>query len=93
LLRVVVARKDHALMLTCGSCDVSGEFAFRVGIPARSGAGGGILGLAPGIASVVAWCPGLDTKGNPLLAPRAFEELVRATGWSVFGPIPSQREA
>jgi len=86
------ARRVCALMMTCGSYDASGEFAFRVGIPAKSGVGGGILGLVPGIASVVAWCPGLDAKGNSLLATQAFEELVRATGWSVFGPIPSQRE-
>ncbi len=78
-------RRVCALMMTCGSYDASGEFAFRVGIPAKSGVGGGVLGLVPGVASVAAWCPGLDEKGNSLLATAAFEELVRATGWSVFG--------
>jgi glutaminase len=49
--------------------------------------GGGILGIVPSVASIAAWCPGLDEKGNSLLATHAFEELARATGWSVFGRL------
>ena len=72
-------------MMTCGAYDASGEFAFRIGIPTKTGVGGGILGVVPGVAGVAAWCPGLDAKGNSKLACLAIEELIRETGWSVFG--------
>lgn len=81
------ARRILALMVTCGQYDASGQFAFRVGIPSKSGVGGGVLGIVPGRASIAAWCPGLDEKGNSVLATRAFEELARVTGWSIFGPL------
>ncbi|WP_334174465.1 glutaminase [Pseudoxanthobacter sp.] len=80
------AKRINAVMLTCGHYDGSGDFAYHVGIPAKSGVGGGILGVVPGKASIAVWSPGLNAVGNSQLGALAMERLTRAMGWSVFGP-------
>jgi len=74
----------NALMLTCGTYNASGDFATRVGLPLKSGVGGGIVAILPGVGALCAWSPGLDATGNSVAAGRAVEIFAQQTGSSVL---------
>ncbi|KQY16752.1 glutaminase A [Rhizobium sp. Root73] len=79
------ARRILSIMMLCGQYDGSGDFAYRVGLPAKSGVGGGILAIAPHQASIAVWSPALDPMGNSWLGTLGLEILTSKTDWSVFG--------
>lgn len=78
------ARQINALMITSGMYDGAGEFAWRVGMPAKSGVGGGIIAVIPGEMSIAVWSPGLDSAGNSLAGTAALEMLTEKLGRSIF---------
>jgi glutaminase len=71
-------------MLTCGFYDEAGEFAFEVGLPGKSGVGGGIVALLPNQFVIATWSPGLNKKGNSLLGMSALEQFTTKSKLSIF---------
>ena len=78
------AKRINAVMQTCGFYDESGEFAFRVGLPGKSGVGGGIVAVMPNHYSIAVWSPKLNDKGNSYRGMKFLEEFTSQTRISIF---------
>jgi glutaminase len=78
------ARRVNALLMTSGVYDSAGSFAFRVGFPAKSGVGGGIVAVVPRHCCVAVWSPELDKSGNSLVGTAALEFFARMTALSIL---------
>jgi len=78
------AKRINALMLTCGHYDASGDFAYNVGLPGKSGVGGGIVAIVPKKMGLCVWSPGLNAQGNSLAGTKALELFTDKTGLSIF---------
>lgn len=79
-----IVKSVVSLMSTCGMYDASGEYALKVGIPSKSGVGGGILSCVPGKMGIGAFSPSLDKKGNSLCGIKMLEHLAGALNLSIF---------
>ncbi|MCG9965224.1 MAG: glutaminase B [Shewanella sp.] len=84
LISQVQTRQLNALLATSGLYDGAGEFAYRVGMPGKSGVGGGIIAVIPGELSVCVWSPELDNQGNSLAGTAMLEQLSQRLGRSIF---------
>jgi glutaminase len=77
-------KRVNAVMLTCGVYDEAGDYAYRVGLPAKSGVGGGVVAVMPGRFVATVWSPCLSEKGNSLAGTMALELLTTKTALSIF---------
>jgi glutaminase len=78
------AKRINAVMLTCGHYDASGDYDFHVGLPGKSGVGGGIVAVIPKQMGLAVWSPGLNAQGNSLVGTMALELFTSKTGLSIF---------
>lgn len=78
------AKRVNAVMLTCGTYDSAGDFAYRVGLPAKSGVGGGILAVIPDRGVACVWSPALGLSGSSAAGLAALDAFTTYSDWTVF---------
>jgi hypothetical protein len=84
IITPVMGKRINAIMHSCGFYDEAGEFSFKVGLPGKSGVGGGIAAIYPSKYAVAVWSPRLNPKGNSFLGMRALQLLTQKTKRSIF---------
>lgn len=84
ILSISQTKRVNSIMQTCGFYDEAGEFTYRVGLPGKSGVGGGIVAVYPGKFSIAVWSPRLNEHGNSVMGLKTLESFTDQTGWSIF---------
>ncbi len=84
IISLSVSKRINATMQLCGLYDEAGHFAFKVGLPGKSGVGGGIVAILPDLYCITTWSPKLNKKGNSYLGFKVLEEFTTITQSSIF---------
>jgi len=90
ILTADYVRDVLTIMYSCGMYDSSGEWAYTVGLPAKSGVSGGVIAVLPGQFGICVYSPPVDERGNSVRGIRVCEDLSRDTGMHIFESLPAE---